>query len=174
MHRYAATMLIAVISVALLAAVSLGQEPVDELSIFRPLIGTGWSGHFQDSWATQADQVIEWKTILNGQVVRWSKQVEELGFSMETYFYWNPGLGSIAFVQLCSNGNHGEGAVETEDHVLALVGISNQASRAVEFRQTFEITADGTLEDRYFSRSGDGWAPQHVIVYSPAQEQSME
>jgi len=159
--------LIAMIVVAWMALVSMAQELVDELAMFEPLVGTAWSRRFQDHWVTQSEHVIEWEATVGGQVVRWSKRVEELGFSMETFFYWDSAAGRVAFVQFASNGNHGEGVVETEGRVLVLIGTSKRGSTSMEFKQTFEIVEDGTLEDRYFSRAGDGWAAEHVIVYCP-------
>lgn len=166
MRRCTSSILVALIAVASMAVASLAQELIDDPAIFEPLVGTTWSGRFQDHRVTQAEHVIEWNAILGGQVVRWSKRVEELGFSMETFFYWDSAIGTLAFVQFASNGNHGEGVVEMEDRTLVLIGISMHAAGSMGFKQTFEIMEDGALEDRYFRRAEDGWAPQHVIIYS--------
>ena len=174
MRRVGPSTWVALIAVLLVAAGAAAQEPIDEMAIFEPLLGSAWAGRFQDSSAPQVDHVVEWNTILDGQVVRWSKRVDALGFEMETTFYWDRELAVVTFVQLASSGVHGQGTAWMEEGRLVLSGVSGQTSGAVEFRQTFEILADGTLEDRYFRRAGDAWAPQHVIVYDRVRKEDHE
>jgi hypothetical protein len=161
-RRVAPVVLTAVVA---LAAAALGQGLAEPLAAFEPLIGTSWIGRFTSLPAPLFDHRIEWKAILDGRVVRWTKRVETVDFTMETYFYWDAELGAVAFTQLASNGIHGKGVVEFENGVVTLLGVAMQTCGLVEFRQTFEITEDGTLEDRYYSRAGSDWCPEHVIVY---------
>jgi len=170
MHRVRVSVAVVAMAVVTLTALCAAQTPIDELTIFEPFVGTSWIGRFQDRTVIQADHLIDWTTLLDGQAVRWSKRVEELGFTMETTFSWDREREAIAFTQLASNGNHGEGTAAAEGCLLVLVGVSRQASGALEFRQTFEIMDDGALEDRYYRRAGDGWSPSHVIVYHRLQE----
>jgi len=142
-----------------------GQQPIGPLAAFEPLVGTSWIGRFASSPAPPFDHWIAWSTLLGGQGVQWSKRVEQMGFSMETFFYWDGELDAIAFIQLASNGIHGKGVVEITDGGFALVGIAMQPTGIVSFRQTFERLSEGVLEDRYFRRTGDGWLTEHVIVY---------
>ena len=166
MHRGRRASRIGLAVVVTLACAAVGQELVGPLTPFAPLVGTSWIGHFTSSPAPPFDHLIEWKAILDGQVVRWTKRVEAVGFSMETFFYWDAELDAVAFIQLSSNGVHGRGEVEFEDGVIALVGVAMQTWAPVEFRQTFEVLSDGTLEDRYYTRVGTKWSPEHVISYS--------
>lgn len=166
MHRSRRASRIGLAVVVTLACAAVGQELVGPLASFEPLVGTSWIGRFTSSPTPPFDHRIEWEAILDGQVVRWAKRVEAVGFAMETYFYWDAELGAVAFTQLTSNGIHGKGVVEFDDGVIALVGVAMQTWGLVEFRQTFEILSDGTLEDRYYTRVGADWSPEHVISYS--------
>ena len=161
-RRTASVVLIAVVA---LAAAASSQELAEPLAAFEPLIGTSWIGRFTSSPAPPFDHRIAWEAILDGQVVQWTKRVEAVDFTMETFFYWDAELGAVAFTQLANNGIHGKGVVGFEDGVIALVGVAMQTWGLVEFRQTFEVMEDGTLEDRYYSRCGSDWCPEHVIVY---------
>ncbi len=152
-------------AVVALAVAALSQELAEPLDAFEPLVGTSWIGRFTSSPAPPFDHHIEWKAILNGQVAQWTKHVEAVDFTMETYFYWDAELGTVAFTQLANNGIHSKGVVEFEDRGIALVGVAMQTWGLAEFRQTFEVMEDGTLEDRYYSRCGADWSPEHVIVY---------
>ena len=155
-----------VISVlAVLATPVVGQGLVDALAPFEPLLGTSWTGRFVSQPAPPGDHSVEWRTILSGQAVQWSKRVEALDFAMETFFYWNAELDAVAFLQLTNRGVVGEGVVAFEGALIALEGVVQQPTGPTEFRQTFELLPDGTLEDRYYRRVGDGWHPEHVIVY---------
>jgi len=172
MHRCTQTALIALVAAVALPVVVVSQELVGPLAAFEPLVGISWIGRFTSTPAPPFDHLIEWRAILNGQVIQWTKRVEALDFAMETFFYWDKELEAVAFTQLAGNGIHSKGVVEFEDEVMTLIGVAMQTWGIVEFRQTFEIMPDGTLEDRYYSRRGTGWSPEHVIVYqmSPDEE----
>lgn len=150
---------------AALCVPALAQGLIEELEGFAGLTGTTWVGRFTSEPAPPFDHVIQWEKILSGQAVRWSKRVDAVGFAMETVFYWDGERDAVAFLQLASNGVHGEGIVVFEEAVISLEGQALQPGGRVAFRQTFEILPDGHLEDRYYRRIGDRWAPEHVIVY---------
>ena len=162
MHRILRLLLIATLLTSVAAA---SANLHDTLAPLGCLVGSSWTGRFLSTPAPPFDHEIEWSAALGGHVVKWLKWVDELEFAMETAFYWDAAVETIAFTQLASNGIHSRGTVEAEGGKIALVGFSIRPSGAVEFRQTFEIMPDGTLEDRYYSRGSDGWIPEHVIVY---------
>ncbi len=165
------TILIVLVSLVC-AAQGSGEQPIEPLAGFSPLLGTRWIGHFTSSPAPPFEHCITWDLTLSGQVVRWLKTVDAVGFSMETYFYWDRIHDTIAFVQLSNNGNHSTGTAEVLDGALMLVGIAMQSSGTVEFRQTFERWEDGSLVDRYYTRKDDTWSPEHVIVYAPVTDEA--
>jgi len=155
MKQYRTPALVAVMFALGLGVAASAQAPIEELAIFVPFAKSEWAGRFQDPRAPQVDHVIEWNAILDGQAVRWTKSVEALGFSMETTFSWDWEIAAVSFVQLASNGSHAQGVAMAEGDRLVLVGVSAQPLGPVEFRQTFEILADETLEDRYCRRAGE-------------------
>ena len=131
------------------AVAASGQDLIAELAIFDGLVGTSWTGRFTSTPAPPFDHIIEWNVILGGHVVQWSKRVDALGFSMETFFYWDAELETVAFTQLVSNGIHGKGRVETVEGGIALVGVAMQSFGIVDFKQTFVVTEQGTLAVSY-------------------------
>jgi len=152
--------------VTLLASLAVTAINLEEtLAPLAALVETSWIGYFTSTPAALFDHEIEWRAALNGHVVKWLKWVNDIDFTMETYFFWDAEAEVIAFTQLTSNGTHSRGSVESEDGKLVLVGSSLRSQGLVEFRQTFEIMPDGTLEDRYYTRGSSSWIPQHVIVY---------
>ena len=165
MHRILRLLLIATLLTSVAAASADLHDTLDPLA---SLVGTSWIGRFVSTPAPPFDHEIEWSAALGGHVVKWLKWVDELEFAMETVFYWDAAVETIAFTQLASNGNHSTGTATFEDGRLTLTGLSMRPSELVEFRQTFEMMPDGTLEDRYYSRGSNGWIPEHVIVYEQA------
>jgi len=150
-----------------LAVGGAGHEPIGPLAVLAPFLGTSWVGRFTSTSAPPFDHRIETQSILSGQVVRWSRSIDELGFSMGTFFYWDREIDAVAFAQLASDGIHAKGVVEITAAGFALVGVALQPTVMLSFRQTFDILEDGTLEDRCFRRAGDAWLPEHVIVHRP-------
>lgn len=153
--------------IAALGVSVAGQGLISELTCFDRFLDTSWIGRFFTTPAPPGDHVIEWEAILDGHVVHWSKRVDALGFAMETFFYWDRAQEVIAFTQLTNRGIHGAGIVIIENSVVGLEGYTLQAGGKIGFKQTFQITVDGTLEDRYYTLGDTGWVPQHVIVYEP-------
>jgi len=170
MRRIGAIAAIGLSVAAAVAVVASGRELIEELVPLEPLAGTSWIGRFTSTPSPPYDHRIEWNAILSGHVVQWRKRVDELGFAMETFFYWDRELDAVAFTQLTSNGIHAKGIVESSGSGLTLVGVAMQPTGLVSFRQTLEMLEDGTLEDRYFRRAGDAWLPEHVIIYHPNRE----
>ncbi len=154
--------LFAILLTSLAAAATELQDPLAPLGL---LVGTSWTGRFVSTPAPPFDHEIEWTAALDGHVVKWMKRVNQIGFAMETMFYWDSEAEVIVFTQLASNGIHSRGTVASDDGRVTLAGYSIHSGELVEFRQTFEIMPDGTLEDRYYSKANDGWIPEHVIVY---------
>jgi hypothetical protein len=126
MQRSRWTAPIALIVFVAAATVAVGGQLITPLAAFESLAGTSWIGRFTSSPAPPFDHEIKWTVILDGQVVRWTKQVEALAFSMETFFYWDKDLDAIAFMQLGSNGIHSKGVVELDNEAITLVGVAMQ------------------------------------------------
>ena len=165
MYRYRLTAAIALSLAVGYVALGAGQELAWPLVFFEPLVGTEWVGRFASLPAPPFEHCVEWTAALDGQAVRWRKRVDQLDFTMETLFYWNRELEKVRFIQLASNGIHSKGAAAAEEGLVVLVGVAMHPSGIAEFKQTFEITPGGVLEDRYYSRAGEGWSAEHVIVY---------
>ncbi len=134
--------------------------------MLRPLIGVTWVGHFQESSDSGLVHVVRWETTLDGNVIRSTKEVPALNFRMETLYFWDWEKETISFLQLTSRGTFSEGTVTLTEERITLIGRGIRPSGISEFKQTFEIRPNGTLEDRYYRRDDDEWASGHRIVYA--------
>jgi hypothetical protein len=152
----------------LLVVVSAGfsQELDEHLLILQPLIGATWVGHFLESADSGLVHVVRWEPILNGKVIRSTKEVAALNFRMETLYFWDWENETISFLQLSSGGTFSEGTVALAEKKITLSGRGIRPNGVSEFKQTFEIRPNGTLEDYYYRRDDDEWVQGHRIVYS--------
>jgi Tol biopolymer transport system component len=140
-------------------------ELYEPLRVLGPLLNTDWVGWFTEG--PEVDHICRWEPAVDGRAVRYTKRVPEMGFSIEGFYYWDPAGEEIGFTHLTSNGFVSRGTVSTEGNQIVLTGTSASEERSTEFKMTFEVTPDGRLHDRFYSRSGEGWRPGHHIVYSP-------
>lgn len=164
-HAKVYALLITFTSFLLSARMAGGQEPVDILSMFRPLIGRTWAGHFVGSSDSELKHVIRWEKILNGSVVKSTKTVAALDFQMETYFYWDWEKEHIAFLQLTSRGIFSRGTAGFINGKIELSGTGIKPNGVSEFKQTFEIKSDGSLKDYYYRKENGEWLQGHLIEY---------
>jgi hypothetical protein len=104
--------------------------------------------------------------MLDDKAVKSTKVVASLNFRMETYYYWDWEKDSVSFLQLTSRGIFSRGKVNLDEGKIVLLGRGIRPNGVSEFKQTFAIRLDGTLED-YFYRKEDGrWEQGHLIEYA--------
>jgi hypothetical protein len=56
--------------------------------------------------------------------------------------------------------------VEMEEGLVTMEGTIAFPDRRFDFKNTFEVRADGVLVDRWYQNAFGGWRPGHVIEYS--------
>jgi hypothetical protein len=163
--KHLAASVAAVTTVPLVASVGISQELNEHLQMLRPLTGVTWVGHFTESSDSGLVHIVRWESVLNGAVVRSTKEVTALNFRMETLYFWDWEKETISFLQLTSRGIFSRGTVEFAEDKATLSGRITRPNGVSEFKQTFKIQPDGTLHD-YFYRKEDGqWVRGHFIVY---------
>ena len=142
------------------------DDTEDPLSIFKPIAGKVWLGHYDDSETSHFNHLMKWTPILEGKAIRARKEVPELDFSMETLFYWDPGEKKIRYVSLTNRGQLSEGVVSREDGAIVMVGMSREAGGNREYKMTVKLLKDGSVEDRFFLKRDGQWHQGHLIKYS--------
>jgi len=143
------------------------SEGLDEhLLLLQPLMGKTWIGHYDGPSDSELEHAIHWAPILGGKVVKSTKQVASLDFSMETFYFWDWEKEAVSFLRLTSRGIFSRGTVSVDEGGVTLLGMGIRPNGVSEFKQTFVIRAGGTLED-YFYRKEDGrWEQGHLIKYA--------
>jgi hypothetical protein len=145
---------------------ALSQEFDEHLLMLRPLAGETWVGHFVNSSDSGLVHVIRWEPILNGKVVKSTKEVAALDFTMETYYFWDWEKENISFLQLTSRGIFSRGTVTLDEAKITLSGRGIRSKSVSGFKQTFEIQSDGKLQDCFYRKNNDEWVQGHLIEYA--------
>jgi hypothetical protein len=145
-------------------------ELSDHLSFIHQLIGKAWLGHYDNPDDAHLNHHQRWEPILEGQAVRATKRVPEVNFTKETVYYWDPSQEAVRFLSLTSKGQVSTGSVSDENGRIVLIGSRIEASGGKEFKFSFEVLQDGTLEDRFYLKANGEWMQGHLIRYASDAE----
>jgi hypothetical protein len=71
---------------------------------------------------------------------------------------------------ITSNGNFFHGHVIEDEGKILVYGLITFPDNKLEFRNTFELTEEGKLIDRWFTFRDGEWKPGHVFELSEKKE----
>lgn len=165
-HKQIAASIVTFTMFLFFAAAVLSEEIDEHLLMLAPLVGDKWVGHFVNSPDSGLVHVVQWEPILDGKVIKSTKEVATLDFAMETYYFWDWQEERMSFLQLTSRGVFSRGTVAFEEGKITLSGTGVRPKSVSEFRQTFEIQADGTLQDYFYRKENGEWRAGHLIEYT--------
>jgi len=143
---------------------AFGQEA---LSIFEDFTDKEWVGHYQNSEDSNLIHIIKWEYDLDKHVVNMIKTVPELDFRMETIFYWDYEKNQISTLSLVNKAMISKGTVVKTDDLLEIMGKTFFNNGSQEYRQTFEISDDGYLQDYFYRKTNNNFIQGHFIKYAP-------
>jgi hypothetical protein len=144
-----------------------GDDPAlsKRVGILSPLFGQEWVGTSVSDEAREFTYRQKWELILEGHAVRAIKQVDEVGFALETLFYWDPGSSQVAFVSISNSGQTAMGTASALGDTVQLTGNMLMPEENREYRYTFVVTEEGDLEERFFLRPGKKWRERQFVGY---------
>jgi hypothetical protein len=159
-----------IVSLLLLIGIPLSaQDGIalrDELSILKPFVGKTWISEEKapDGQAT-LHFLLRFEPIHKGKTIKRYLECKELDFQSDGFYYYDPDKKEIALLELGSNGNFSIGNIIPENGVIVKYGYTVFPDRKLEFRNTMEMTTEGTLIDKFFSFENGEWKPGHSRVY---------
>ncbi|MBW1933687.1 MAG: hypothetical protein JRI56_11970 [Deltaproteobacteria bacterium] len=89
----------------------------------------------------------------------------------EAYFYWDSDKQEIGVFSITSNGNFFHGHVIEDDVKILIYGLITFPDNKLEFRNTFELTEEGKLIDKWFTFRDGEWKPGHTFELSEKKEE---
>jgi hypothetical protein len=150
-----------------------GQDEISlrmELDILKPVIGKTWvSEEKAPDGQTTLHFLMKFETIHNGKSIKRYLECNELKFQSDGLYYYDPDKKEIAFLELGSNGNFSIGNIKNENGVVLKYGFTTFPDKKLKFRNTMEITSEGSLIDKFFSFENGEWKAGHSRIYRPQQ-----
>jgi len=146
---------------------TVAQNLDPNLIILQPLIDKSWIGELKPpngntSWKTKR----EFKTVWDGSIIKYSGSTEEINSFAEGFFYWDREEQKIAVLIVNNKGIYQKGFVTIADGIITINGSISFPERKFEFRNTFEITNDGKMIDRWYQNAFGKWQAGHIIEFS--------
>jgi hypothetical protein len=162
---------ILMISMVILAgSLGLGRNDTalrKELDILKPFVGKNWISEWKDPSGRQTLHLVcRYEPMHDGKILRFYQECRELNSQTNGYYYYDPDKKEIAFLQLTNNGNFAVGNVKAEGGKILEYGHGTFPNEKLEFRNTFELTANGELVDQFFSFENGEWRAGHSRVWT--------
>ena len=146
-----------------------GQELDEHLMLLSSLTNKNWEGEMP-RFGEGAKREVVWEILWNGKAIKQTTEVKILQSVTEAYFYWDSDKQEIGVFSITSNGNFYHGHVIEDDGKILIYGYITFPDTKLEFRNTFELTEDGKLLDKWFTFRGGEWTPGHVFELSEKKE----
>jgi hypothetical protein len=134
----------------------------ENLQFLAPLIGPVWEGGFVGEETENLVILLRFEPALSGRVVKYTREVAELGYSSETLFYWHPTRGEVLVLALNSRGMVGEGVVSVEGGEIILQGVDHRPDGPLETRTVLRVDEEGVLRDTFYRMEGGEWVQGHL------------
>ena len=159
-----------IFAVLLAGAQASGQAEVTlrkELDILKRLVGKTWICEWKDPSGRQTLHLVcRYEPMHDGKVLRFYQECRELNSQTDGYYYYDPDKKEIAFLSLTNNGNFAVGNVKAEGGNILEYGHVTFPNEKLEFRNTYELTANGELVDQFFSFENGEWRAGHFRVWT--------
>ena len=137
-----------------------------ELDILKPIIGKTWvTEEKAPDGQTTLHFLLKFEPIHNGKSIKRYLECKELNFQSDGFYYYDPDKKEIAFLELGSNGNFSIGNIKRENGVVLKYGFTTFPDRKLKFRNTMEMTSEGSLIDKFFSFENGEWKAGHSRIY---------
>ena len=161
--------MVAMISVLLTFSPSHGQELDEHLKLLKPLTRNNWVGKMP-RFGEGATREVVWKVLWNGKAVQQTTNVKFLNSVTEAYFYWDFHKQEIGVFSITSNGNFFQAHVSGDGGKILIYGDITFPDKKLKFRNTFELTEEGKLLDKWFTLQDGQWKPGHTFELSATKE----
>lgn len=158
-------MMCAILSPLLSFSSIYGQGLDENLRLLSPLVNKNWEGQMP-RLGEGAKREVLWKAIWNGKAIKQTTEVKILHSVSEAYFYWDSDKQEIGVFSITSNGNFYHGHAVEDGGKILIYGDITFPNEKLQFRNTFELTAEGRLVDKWFTFESGEWKPGHTFELS--------
>jgi hypothetical protein len=138
----------------------------EKLAFLEPLLGRPWQGELTLPDGKRTLPVTQaYEALWDGKVIHYTRSIPDFPFFLEGFIYWDVNEQKVCLMTIDSRGNANRGIVSLEESKIAVSGRMTMGGKTYDYRNTFEISADGRLTDRWFQNQTGSWQPGHVLVF---------
>lgn len=157
-------MLGAIMLVILSLSALYGQELDENLKLLEPLTNKLWQSEMQ---GLRGEGIItsqrEWKVVWEGKAIEYTSETEKLDVFTHGFFFWDFDKQEIGVFTINNKGRFIQGHVKQEDGKILMYGYLSFPDKKLEFRNTFEFTEDGKIQDNWYRFEEGKWMPGHSV-----------
>jgi hypothetical protein len=156
----------ALLSLDFARSATQADELSPELEFLRPFVGT-WVGEFQDSDERPTIHR-SWTPVLDGQAIRETRTVPEVGFEAESIYYYDRAAGVVSYLGITDNGYVSRGQIAFNGELFTQSGEQIRPDGSTgSIRVTFQFTDEGKLVNQLFNLEDGEWRIGHSVIYTP-------
>jgi hypothetical protein len=164
---------ILIVSICVTASLTFSRTEIDSrFGPLEPLLGKTWVGALKAPDGSAEFRVERrFEAVWEGKVIRCTKINRDLDNSGEGYIFWDAVAKKPAFFFIENSGVFLKGFVSAENKCITIEGrmtwpqANPQGKQSFDFRNTFEITSETEMTDRWFHNAFGPWRPGHEITF---------
>ncbi len=149
------------------------QDFNPRLASFLPLAGKTWEGDLLSPDGEKISTVVlTFELFGEGNALKIRRQSSFNGMVGEGFFYWNDVEAEIHSFFIEQSGVFQTGSVAWAGNTFTIEGIMTWPTKKEQgvkqsygFKNSFELTPEGNLIDRWFMNAFGPWLPGHTIVF---------
>lgn len=153
-----------IILIALSFTSIYGQELDENLKLLEPLINKIWEAK-EPRFGEEAIIEKSFDIIEDGKAIKRTESIKVLNATAVYFYYWDFEKQEIGVFGIHNNGNFVHGHVKEEDGKVLIYGYGTFPDKKLEFRNTYELTADGRFFDKYYRFEDNQWKSGHSWVF---------
>ena len=138
----------------------------EKLAFLEPLLGRPWQGALTSPDGKSTYPITQaYEVLWDGKVVHYTRSIPDFPFFLEGYIYWDTNEQKVCLMSINSRGNANGGTVTLEEGRITVSGRMTMNGKTYDYRNTFEVGADGRLTDRWFQNMTGSWQAGHVVEF---------
>jgi hypothetical protein len=156
-------MIFKIVLVLTLSSTAFAQN--EHLKLFHKIVDKDWVGHYVESEDSHYVHKLNFEFILDGNAIVETKKVDELGFEMITYYFYDWEINEISFLSLLNKEMNSSGRITVNNSTFTLEGNNYFQSGSSQFKRKYEVTKHGIFYDFFYIKKGNSWVQSHLIEY---------
>ncbi len=136
----------------------------DNLKLLEPIVNKKWVGVINSpDGKMQARVVRQFDVVWDGNAIKRTDYCKALNNESEAFIFWDPAEQAAKFFSINSRGIFLNGIVSDDSGKILISGRITFPDTALDYRNTFELTDDGKLLDKWYAFRGGEWKAGHNI-----------